>query len=146
MLKSLSLAVLATACLAGPALAGPALTGDVTVTLTGVEARGGALLAALQTQDQFLQPAGAYGDIVRDPQAGTVRVTFRNVTPGDYSFSALHDADGDGQMKMEGAMPAEGWGMVNGDTLRGPPTWDQVKFTVPASGDVALTVPMSYGR
>ena len=141
MLKSLSIAALATACLAGPALAG-----DVTVTLTGVQARGGSLLAALQTQDQFLQPAGAYGDRVRDPRAGTVRVTFRNVTPGDYSFSALHDADGDGQMKMEGAMPAEGWGMVNGDTLRAAPTWDQVKFTVPASGDVALTVPMSYGR
>jgi uncharacterized protein (DUF2141 family) len=141
MLKSLSLAVLATACLAGPALAG-----DVTVTLSGVQARGGNLLAALQTQDQFLQPAGAYGEIVRDPRAGTVRVTFRNVTPGDYSFSALHDADADGQMKMDGAMPAEGWGMVNGESLRGAPAWDQVKFTVPASGDVALTVPMSYPR
>jgi len=141
MFKPLSLALLATACLAGPALAG-----DVTVTLTGVQARGGNLLAGLQTQAQFLQPAGAYGDIVRDPRAGTVRVTFRDVSPGDYSFSALHDADRDGQMKLEGSMPAEGWGMVNGDSLRGPPTWDQVKFTVPPSGDVTLTVPMSYSR
>ena len=141
MFKTLSLAAVAALSVAAPAVAD-----DVTVTLTGVQARGGTLLAALQTRAQFLQPAGAYGEIVRDPRAGTVRVTFRNVTPGDYSFSALHDADGDGQMKMEGAMPAEGWGMVNGDSLRGAPTWDQVKFTVPASGDVALTVRLSYGR
>ena len=141
MFKTLSLAAVAALSVAAPAVAD-----DVTVTLTGVQARGGNLLAALQTRAQFLQPAGAYGEFVRDPRAGTVRVTFRNVTPGDYSFSALHDGDGDGQMKMEGAMPAEGWGMVNGDSLRGAPTWDQVKFTVPASGDVALTVRLSYGR
>jgi uncharacterized protein (DUF2141 family) len=57
----------------------------------------------------------------------------------------LHDEDSDGQMKMNGYMPAEGWAMVNGDTLRGTPTFDQVKFTVAASG-ADLSVPMSYPR
>ena len=133
-------AVAALSCLA----AAPALADDVTITLTGVEARGGQLLAALQTHDQFLQPAGAYGDIIRNPAAGTLTVTFRNVQPGDYSLSVLHDVDGDGQMKLEGGMPAEGWAMVHGDTLRAAPTWDQVKFTVPTTGATRLTVPMQY--
>ena len=141
MFKTLSLAAVAALSLSTPVLAE-----DVTVTLTGVQARGGALLTALQTQAQFLQPAGAHGEIVRDPRSGSIRVTFRGVAPGDYSFSALHDADNDGRMTMSGSMPAEGWAMVNGESLRGPPTWDQVKFTVPASGDVALTLPMAYPR
>ncbi|RZJ21634.1 MAG: DUF2141 domain-containing protein [Brevundimonas sp.] len=142
MKNAIVAAVAALSCLA----AAPAFAGDVTVTLTGVQARGGQLLAALQTRDQFLQPAGAYGEIVRNPSAGTVTVTFRGVEPGEYSLSVLHDADGDGQMKLEGGMPAEGWAMVNGAALRAAPTWDQVKFSAPASGDSHLTVPMQYFR
>jgi uncharacterized protein (DUF2141 family) len=137
--------IVAAAAVLSCAIAAPAFAEDVTVTLTGVQARGGQLLAALQTQDQFLQPAGSYGEIVRNPTAGTLTLTFRDVRPGDYSLSVLHDVDGNEQMKMEGGMPAEGWAMVHGEALRGPPTWDQVKFSVPASG-ARLTVPMQYFR
>jgi hypothetical protein len=48
-------------------------------------------------------------------------------------------------MAMNGSMPAEGWAMLNADTLRAAPTFDQVKFTVAASG-ADLNVPMSYPR
>lgn len=140
LIKTLSLAAVAALSLTAPVMAG-----DVTVTLTGVQARGGALLASLQNQGQFMQPAGAYGDRVVDPTAGTVRVTFHNVAAGDYALMVLHDEDGDSQMKMDGYMPAEGWAMVNGEALRAAPTFDQVKFTVAASG-AALSVPMSYPR
>ena len=133
------------AAVASLALAAPAFAGDVTLTLTGVQARGGVLLAALQTQGQFMQPAGAYGERVTDPAAGVVRVTFRNVAPGDYALMVLHDADSDGLMAMNGSMPGEGWAMVNGEALRAAPTFDQVKFTVAASG-TDLSVPMSYPR
>lgn len=140
MKKIIVAAIAALSCLA----AAPAFAGDVTVTLNGVQARGGRLLAALQTQGQFLQPAGAYGEMVQDPVAGTVTLTFRDVRPGDYSLSVLHDADNDGQMKMDGSRPGEGWAMVHGDALRAAPTWDQVKFTVPATGDVSLNEAMHY--
>lgn len=133
------------AAVASLALAVPAFAGDVTVTLTGVQARGGVLLAALQTQGQFMQAAGAYGERITDPATGAVRVTFRDVAPGDYALMVLHDEDGDGQMKTSGSMPAEGWAMLNGDTLRAAPTFDQVRFNVPAAG-TSLTVPMSYPR
>lgn len=140
LLKTLSLAAVAALSLAAPAMAG-----DVTVTLTGVEARGGVLLAALQTQDQFMQPAGAYGERISDPATGTLHLTFHNVAPGDYALMVLHDEDGDGQMKMNGYMPAEGWAMLNAEALRAAPTFDQVKFTVAASG-ADISVPMSYPR
>jgi uncharacterized protein (DUF2141 family) len=121
LFKTLSLAAVAALSLAAPAMAE-----DVTLTLTGVQAR-------------------AYGERVVDPASGAVRVTFRNVAPGDYALMVLHDEDGDGQMKMNGYMPAEGWAMINGDSLRATPTFDQVKFTVATSG-ADLSVPMSYPR
>ena len=140
LFKTLSLAAAAAFSLAAPAMAE-----DVTVTLTGVQARGGVILAALQTEAQFMQPAGTYGERITDPASGAVRVTFRNVAAGDYARMVLHDEDRDGQMKMNGYMPAEGWAMINGDSLRATPTFDQVKFTVATSG-ADLSVPMSYPR
>jgi len=140
LLKTLSLAVVAALSFAAPALAQ-----DVTVTLTGVEARGGALLTALQTRGQFMQAAAAHGDRVDRPAAGTLRVTFRDVAPGDYALMVLHDEDGDGRMKLNGSMPGEGWAMVNGDALRSTPTFDEVRFTVTTSG-ADITVPMAYPR
>ena len=122
----------------------PALAADVTLTLDGVQARGGRLLVALQTRDQFLKHEGAYGEIIADPAAGTRSVVFRDVAPGDYSVSVLHDADGDGQMKMNGVMPAEGWTMLNAETLRAAPQFDQVDFTAPAAGAVSLRASMIY--
>jgi uncharacterized protein (DUF2141 family) len=144
LFKTLSLAAAAAFSLATPTPT-PAMAEDVTVTLTGVQARGGVILAALQTEAQFMQPAGTYGERITDPASGAVRVTFRNVAAGDYALMVLHDEDSDGQMKLNGYMPAEGWAMVNGDTLRATPTFDQVKFTVAASG-ADLSVPMSYPR
>lgn len=136
------LAILAAAALTSAAA--PALAADVTLTLDGVQARGGRLLVALQTRDQFLKHEGAYGEIIADPAAGTRTVVFRDVAPGEYSVSVLHDVDGDGTMKVNGVMPAEGWTMLNAETLRAAPQFDQVDFTVPASGSVNLKAAMIY--
>lgn len=140
LLKTLSLAALAALSFAVPATAE-----DVTITLTSVQARGGVLLASLQTRGEFMQGSAAYADRIERPSAGNLRLTFRNVVPGDYALTVMHDEDSDGQMKRDGYMPAEGWAMLNGDTLRGPPTFDHVKFTVTASG-ADISVPMSYPR
>lgn len=123
--------------------AGAAQAGDVTVTLTGVQARGGQLLVSLQTREQFMQPTGL-GEIVQNPTAGTTTVTFRDVPAGDYTVSVLHDQNGDGQMQVsEIGIPTEGWAMSHGAELRGPPTFAQVKVAIPAAG-AALTEPMFY--
>ncbi|CAN5137115.1 DUF2141 domain-containing protein [soil metagenome] len=124
--------------------AAPAFAGDVTISVTGVQPRGGELLAGLQTASQFLQHRGEYGEIVANPPAGTQVISLHGVAPGDYSVSVLHDVDGDRNMKMADGRPAEGWAMLHGETLRAAPTFDQVKFTVPVTGDVNLTLAMAY--
>ena len=96
-----ALAVL-TGGLATRVQAQPIETQEVRVTLTGVEARGGQILASLQTEDQFMQPRGTYGVQRAAPAAnGDVTLVFSNVAPGAYSLSVLHDANSDYQMQRD---------------------------------------------
>lgn len=123
--------------------AGAAQAGDVTVTLTGVQARAGQLLITLQTEGQFMQQAGL-AQRVENPGAGEVTVTFVDVPAGDYALSAFHDENGDYRMQAsEIGIPMEGWAMSNGAALRGAPTFDLVKVSVPEAG-AALTEAMYY--
>ena len=124
--------------------AGQALAADVTLTLTGVQARGGQLLVGLQTRDQFLRHQSAYGERIAAPTAGVHTLTFHDVAPGAYSVSVLHDLDGDGKMRMADGHPAEGWTMLNAASLRSAPTFDQVSFTVSATSDARLDAAMHY--
>jgi uncharacterized protein (DUF2141 family) len=124
-------------------LAGTAAAQEVRVTLTGVEARPGDILASLQTEQQFMQPAGSYGQIAQ-PVAGTVTIVFPDVAPGSYSLAVMHDENRDRQMQREDdGRPKEGWAMVNGASLSGRPTFAQVKFDVGAT-PVHLTAAMVY--
>ena len=124
--------------------AGSAQAGDVVVNVSGVQARGGTVLASLQTREQFMQPAGAYGVKAENPRTGMLSLRFKDVAPGEYALGVLHDQDGDKRLKTAAnGMPVEGVAMVNGQALRGPPTFDRVKFTVPAEG-ATVTAPMIY--
>lgn len=117
--------------------------GTVTVELTGVEARGGTLYAALQKKGEFMGQAGLSAKVER-PAAGTVRLTFPDVPAGEYALSALHDANGDKRMNLsEANLPLEGWAMSRGETLRKSPLFDDVKVTVPAS-DTTLRAAFVY--
>lgn len=137
--------VAALSALALAAFTGAAFAGDVRVTLTGVKAKPGAILATLQTEAQFMKGQGAYGAIAQPPAAdGSVTVVFTNVAPGAYAFSAMHDENGDYQMQREeNGMPKEGWAMSKSATLRDVPTFAGVKIDVPAAG-MTLTEPMIY--
>jgi uncharacterized protein (DUF2141 family) len=132
-------ALLATAAM----MSGAAFAEDVKVTLTGVTA-GGEVLVALQTKDEFLMPKGSYG-AKAEAKAGTMTVTIKDVKPGAYSLSVLHDKDGDKMMKMGAdGMPKEGWAMKNASQLKSSPTWDTVSFEV--KGPVAITEAMHYPK
>lgn len=123
--------------------AGVAQAGDVTVTLTGVQARGGQVLVTLQTRDQFMQAAG-FAQRIEAPGAGPLTITFEDVPAGDYALSAFHDENADNQMQSSAiGIPEEGWAMSNGDALMGPPTFDLVRVSIPAEGG-AITEAMRY--
>lgn len=116
-----------------------AQAGPVTVDLSGMRA-GGTLYLQVQTRDQFLGQTRAGGRIVAAPQAGSLSVDLGEVAPGDYAITIWHDANGNNQFDMG----TDGWAMANGDRLRGQPTFDVVKLTIPADA-LRLPVAVSYG-
>ena len=119
-----------TAALIGAIAASPALAGDVEIVLDQVRGEAGALYVSLQTEEQFLKEEGIVGEIIDDPQAGTVTVRFTDVPEGAYSFTAWHDIDRDGQFTMGARGPLDGWAMVGAAQLRGEPVFAEQSFTV----------------
>lgn len=121
-----------------------ATAGDVTVTLTGVQDRGGQIVAAFDTRDNFMSGRD-HSLTVPNTGAGDVVLVFRDVAPGDYALVVMHDANSDGEFNMSPmGMPEEGWAFSNGDQpIMGPPTFEAHRITVPAEG-LRLTVRMQY--
>jgi uncharacterized protein (DUF2141 family) len=128
------------------ALAFPAAAqaGPVTVDLTGLRA-GGTLYVQVQTREQFMGPSRIGGRVVAAPHAGSLSVDLGDVPPGDYAITIWHDANGNNQFDMGArGQPADGWAMANGDRLRGQPTFDVVKLSIPADA-LRLPLAVSYG-
>jgi len=127
------------------ASAQPASAAEVRVTLTGVEPRGGKILVSLQTEAQFMQGQGAYGQVIDPPGAsGPVTIVFPDVAPGDYALMVMHDEDSNYQMRMSATgAPQEGWAISHADRLTGPPNFATNRFTVGAA-PVSLTEPIIY--
>lgn len=137
-------ALIAATSLAVLLAAGAASAGEVTVTLTGVQARGGSMLVSLQSRDQFMQRAMTAGTVRENPAAGTLTLTLPNVPEGEYALSALHDADGNWTMTMDGQRPGEGWAMSRvGAELNRRPTFADAVVRVPAQG-ATITAAMVY--
>jgi len=120
-----------------------AQAGTVSVDLTGLRA-GGTLYVQVQTREQFLGQARIAGQIVAATQPGSLSVDLGEIAPGDYAVTVWHDSNGNSQFEMGAqGQPADGWAMAN--RLRGAPTFEQVRLTVPATG---LRVPLAvaYGH
>lgn len=119
--------------------------GTVRVDLAGVRA-GGTLYVQLQTRGQFLGPERSAGQLIQAPQAGTLSVDLGEVPPGEYAVSVWHDDNGNHQFDIDrgSGRPLDGLAPLPAN-LYGPPSFDQVKVTIPAAG---LTVPlaMQYAR
>lgn len=130
---------LALTALAAPAFAQNA---DVTVTLTGVEARGGQILASLAGPDTFMRGEPEHSARA-EVAAGTVTLTFRNVPAGDWALMVMHDENSNGEFDMNGYMPAEGYAFSNlSGPLMGMPTFATHKVAVGTNTTIAA--PMIY--
>ncbi len=130
--------------LAAALLSTPALAGDVTVTLTGVEARGGEILLTLNGRDTFLRGAGEHTETREGSTSGDLTLTFEDVAPGEYALMVMHDANGNNRFDMSPmGMPDEGYAFSNGSEMMGMPTFDAHKFTVTEAG-ATITAAMAY--
>lgn len=136
--------VLAVCVLAMLAVASPAYAGDLTVTVKGVKAKGGTLLVAVYDKETLFRAKPPFLGTAKVTQPGDVTVTVKDVTAGDYVVSVLHDADDNQAMTMaaDGKF-GEGTALTNAELLRGPPTFDVNKITIPATG-ASVMLAMSY--
>jgi len=68
--------------------------------------------------------------------AKTVQLRIADIPPGTYALALYQDVNDDGKLdtRMDGK-PLEPWGLSNNPKLDGrDPTWDEVKFELPAGG------------
>lgn len=114
--------------------AGIAGAAPLTVTVTDIEARGGKFYIGVQTEAQFMKDGGVAGEILEAPDAGEKSFTF-DLPEGTYAVSVWHDFNGNGVFDTaEDGRPMDGWGAINGETLRAAPEFGQVSIAVPEGG------------
>lgn len=111
----------------------------LTVTLENVLNDQGDILAALHTADTFMKGRGI-ANFKSEAQQGNMTFTFRNIAPGTYAVSVLHDLNSNQQMDYEASgMPSEPYAMSGNDMSMGPPTFDSVRFEVGSENqDISL--------
>lgn len=134
-----------------PALALSAATppnhGEIAVTVTDLRSEKGVVLACMTASPK------AFPDCDKDPQSyrqtvpasDEVHLMFRNVTPGHYAISLLHDENDNGRAdRVLGMMPKEGFGFSRDAKLRmGPPSFKSAAFDFDGTAR-AMNIRMRY--
>jgi uncharacterized protein (DUF2141 family) len=100
------------------------------VTIENVLSDEGQILAALHTQDTFMQGPGIQ-NFKREAKTGSISFVFLDVKPGTYAISSLHDTNENQRMDFQDSgMPKENYAMSGNEMIMGPPTFQDVKFEV----------------
>lgn len=111
-----------------------ALAAPLAVKVDGIEARGGTLYVGVQTEAEFMTNGGIAGEMVATPEAGAQTFTF-DLPEGAYAVSVWHDFNANAKFDMsDEGLPADGWAMINGETLRGPPVFSNASLAVTEAG------------
>jgi uncharacterized protein (DUF2141 family) len=115
--------------------AAPTSADTVKVTVTGLAGASGEVCCALHAEPSTF-PTDEGGSVWVAPTDGVAVCRFENVAPGVYAVASSHDLNGNRltDTNLLG-MPTERWGVFNNvrPFLRAP-TFDEARFTVPASG------------
>jgi len=121
--------------------------GEIAVTVTDLRNAKGVVHACMTTDPK------AFPDCDKDPQsfrqtvpaADQVHLMFRNVAPGHYAISLLHDENDNGRAdRVMGMMPKEGFGFSRDAKLRmGPPSFQSAAFDFDGSARV-MNIRMRY--
>lgn len=133
-------AILSSALLAS-ALSTSAALADMTVTIDGVDASGGAI-HVLAFNDKRAFEGNMFAKMVSyvkiPATEGTVSGTLKGLEPGTYAIMLHHDANDNGELEMKGPVPAEGWGYSNGAGTTAPPTFEEAAFDYTGDNDPSL--------
>ena len=102
----------------------------LTVVIENVLNDEGSILSALHTQTTFMKSMGIENK-KDEAKQGELTLVFNNVEPGTYAISVLHDENDNSRMDFEtNGMPKENYTMSQNPVLMGPPSFNDVKFTI----------------
>lgn len=138
-MKTLAFAALAAAILT----AGAASAQTLNLKIEGLEPRGGSVMVAVQSRDQYLLPAMSGGAVLDGTSTRGEAILSMPLPAGEYAVTVLHDEDSNYDMTLNAdGKPAEGWATLNQARLRAKPSFDEVKFVI--AGDTDLVLPVVY--
>lgn len=126
------------ACLALALSATPAFAADLTVRVADVpSAQGSIMVAVYDGATNFLRRPMQSARVAAT--AGTVDIVIKDLPAGGYGIAVFHDANGNGKMDSNFmGIPVEDHAFSNNARgTMGPPSFDQVKFSLPAAGATA---------
>lgn len=114
---------------------------DLNVEVSGVtEAKGDVMVALFNKSEGWLRK-GVIASNMAPAQVGTVKVSFPNLTEGEYAVSVIHDVNGNKKLDANAiGMPIEPYGFSNDAAGNfGPPTFEQAKFKLgPDSASIKI--------
>lgn len=131
-----SAACLALSLTSLPAL--PAFAADLTVRVADIpSAQGSIMVAVYDAQANFLRRPVQSARV--DAATGTVDIVIKDLPAGGYGIAVFHDANGNGKMDSNFmGIPVEDHAFSNNARGNmGPPSFEQVKFSLPAAGATA---------
>jgi uncharacterized protein (DUF2141 family) len=104
---------------------------DITVKINGVRNNRGDILAGMCRHEEFMKRRCQLGVSV-PARAGTVRVVFNDVTPGNYAIQAFHDENRDGRLNTDKmGIPIEGYAISNNARgTMGPPDFADAEIVI----------------
>lgn len=126
-------------------ISGIAATSTLEVDVDGLRNSRGLIQACL-TQDRSKFPdCGADPRAIREAvPAGSRRVVFAGVTPGEYAVTLFHDANANNRLDTVFGIPKEGFGFSRNPVIRfGAPRYDKVIIELPP-GFTRLRVRLQY--
>lgn len=120
----------------------------LSVTVNGFkDTKGQAIVAVYSSPETWLKSEKAVRRKKSKLNGPDLTVEFTDLAPGVFAVSAIHDENNNGKLDMRYfpvPRPREGAGVSN-DARKalGPPSWDDAKFTVPATG-YSITITLRY--
>ena len=116
-------------------LSWPVQAADLRIELTNLgDQTGKVMLNVLRNEAQMKNAEPAEASMILNPGEDGVSLTLHNLPTGIYGIQVMHDENGNGELDANLlGIPKEPWGFSNNAKGRfGPPTWDDVSFTIDA--------------
>ncbi|WP_164274764.1 DUF2141 domain-containing protein [Stenotrophomonas sp. B1-1] len=117
-------------------LAASASAADLTLNVQGIRAQTGTVRAALvNSADGWDGKAAPLKAAQARPSGDHLQFTFKDLPAGSYAVLLTHDENDNGKLDTNlVGMPVEGYGFSNNPNVMRKPTFDEARFTVPATG------------